>query len=491
MTFNSDTIPRKLWYPLNRVAALNAITEGDAQTSLFEWASTDNDEPITITLTLSLNEYVALASSIDVGMDIAYNQDALKIWWIWIRASNTMALCDQVADCIETSQTVQNTLNETIINQGQVNPDTIDPTTPEVDTRFPPDNRDEPISSSPVSCDKDELWAGILETVTRLDDNAKQFLDQAVAQADKAERAAQIIGLVPIIGDLAAESILIFSEVAPDLQNLFIAHTSQANLEATACALFELVCDECRYPTYDEYFEHFANQGISGLDDIGSLTFLAITDLLFGTQNLLASVCWHTMIAYELYVLYLGSTWTSFRGIKWLDIWAKLGQDDASSDWEILCEGCEPDWCYEWDFLTTNGNWSGCTGGQGKTTIWTNGIGWQAESGSGEDQTGISRVFTSVNIKRVELTYTETQTPSLNRLYTNGALCASSSPLYDPNDVIDNGDGTFTAEWSWTDQDFTAFKLYQENGGSSGLRTFIGLRIEGTGINPFDGGSDC
>lgn len=263
-------------------------------------------------------------------------------------------ICDCVADCIDTSALVQsalanaidtqtiiqNSINTIVQNAGTIDPDTINPDIALIPTRFPQAERDNNIHIPPAACDKDALWAGIRETVERLDDGARQFLEQAVAQADKAERAANIVSAIPLVGDLASALITTFSELAPDLLNLFNAYSSAANIDDTACAMFEIVCQECRYPTYQEYWNHYSNAGISGLDDIGSLTFTAITDLLFGTQNLAALVAYHTIISYQLYVLYLGSKFTSYRGTKWLNIWADIGEDNPDNGWELLCDGC-------------------------------------------------------------------------------------------------------------------------------------------------------
>jgi len=376
--------------------------------------SLDNDYPIPETpiqliLTVNASQFTNLLSAALNGALLSWPDDYNQVIWPLLKAGKMPLIidCKDVADCIETNEATQNAINTVVQNTGYIYPDSIDTETPLMDTRFPDADRDEEITTPPEMCDKDVLWAGILETVTRLDDNAKQFLDQAVAQSDKAERAAQMVSLIPIIGDLAADVITIFTETAPDLQNLFIAYSSQANIENAACEIFEMVCNECRYPTYDDYWNYYKNQGITGLDDIGSLTFLAITDLLMGTQNLLASVCWHTMIAYELFIMYLGSTFTGFRGTKWLGIWAKLGEDDASSDWEILCDGCGDTWCYEisvanglLESLPTPSNI-----GQGVMAVWHATEGWGRGANTSTDNFigldwdfGFSLTFTTINV---------------------------------------------------------------------------------------------
>jgi hypothetical protein len=98
----NDSEPRKLSFPLNR--SVSPIVSGGDFTSPAsttpEWQTLDNDEIVTITLTVSLNEFVALASAIDAGRDLAYSEKSIELWQIWVKAVNTLSLCQQIADCI-------------------------------------------------------------------------------------------------------------------------------------------------------------------------------------------------------------------------------------------------------------------------------------------------------------------------------------------------------------------------------------------------------
>lgn len=68
----------------------------------FTWPTTDNDERVNILLNLSLNEYIALSSCVDVGSDIAYGEDAILMWWIWVRSvlsTDPEATLSETGDC--------------------------------------------------------------------------------------------------------------------------------------------------------------------------------------------------------------------------------------------------------------------------------------------------------------------------------------------------------------------------------------------------------
>lgn len=335
----STTLPRYLPFPLQDSAGLSAETPADEQTTQLSWSTNDNDEKICIVLELSLNEYVALASAIDVGMDIAYNQDAVKIWWIWNRAF-TMDLCTQIADCINTNATTQAAIINLNNSTGSINADVIDSESPEYTNRFTPSASSQEILDLP-GCDKDKLWAGIRDgIVSRLDDNARNFLEEITAQADQVERAAGIIARIPLVGEVVAETIKQFSEIAPDLLNLFNAYSSLDHMDDIACDLFEMVCADCRYPTFDEVIDYYANFGISGIEDYRTLALKAVTDLLIGSALIAAQVCYFTIILYEMYILALGSLFNKYRGIRSLEIWASFAEDSPNDNWMILCDGC-------------------------------------------------------------------------------------------------------------------------------------------------------
>lgn len=360
MPFDSPYPARGLHYPLDRAVQTHADTPLGETVNIFTWPTPDPDERVRITHELSLNEYVGLATCVDVGSDIAFAEDAVKLWWIWVRSVNTVDFCTQVAECIASNVVTQQAVINMLNQSGAINPNKIDPSTPQMNNRFPQTQRGQQIIPPPADCNLDELWGGIREGIVKyLDDTARNFLEDVVAQADKGERAASIISAIPLVGDLAASLITQFVELAPDLLNLFNAYSSESALDTAACGLFELVCAQCRYPTYDEVFSYFASAGISGLDDIANLTWTAITDLLFGSSNLAALVCWHTIVAYELFTLYLGGTFLGRQGTKTLQIWADIGDELPSDNWELLCDACVPTgWGYEIDFTAELGLWT-------------------------------------------------------------------------------------------------------------------------------------
>lgn len=105
-----DSPKRPLPYPLQNALVFSTTTEDDTEpeaVSSFVWPA-DSDERVIVPFYLSLNEYNVLASTIDVGSDIAYGADALRVMWLWQRNMRIeVPLCDAILNCIETNEAVR------------------------------------------------------------------------------------------------------------------------------------------------------------------------------------------------------------------------------------------------------------------------------------------------------------------------------------------------------------------------------------------------
>lgn len=100
----SDISPHKrlLCHEL-RTALTSYGTAGLPSSIPLSWPFAEHDEQTEIVLRLSLDEYVALASCVDVGSDIAYGSEALRLWWTWTKSflgENMIKDCNDVIDCM-------------------------------------------------------------------------------------------------------------------------------------------------------------------------------------------------------------------------------------------------------------------------------------------------------------------------------------------------------------------------------------------------------
>jgi len=324
------------------------------------------DEKIDLHLRMSMSEFTAIASAIDVGRDIAFGERSYELWRTWIKALIGVVTvnCDDVADCIDTSEAVQVAIanNEYIMlanalsvaNNGINNP-LVEANTDTIHTLVSQGSAGNIINDEikPLeNCNLDKLWAGIRDgIVQRLDDNARSMLEFLVSKADGAERANALIGAIPIFGSMAQAVLEQMIEAAPDMLNLFEAYSSIEHMDEIACEIFGMVCAECRYPTIEEVYTYYALFGITGIGDLDDLVIAAATDLLFGSTETAALAFYHTMICYQMFVLLMGSKFHGLSGSNAIYTLASLGEDFANDNWEILCDSCDDAYArYTWDF---------------------------------------------------------------------------------------------------------------------------------------------
>lgn len=112
-----DGGPRPLPWPLKNPLVYSRTTEDDTEppASSFVWPE-DSDERVPVIFNLSLNEFVVLASTIDVGSDIAYGVDAIRVWWLWDRMMReNVAICAAIIDCIQNDADVQQALRDFMV----------------------------------------------------------------------------------------------------------------------------------------------------------------------------------------------------------------------------------------------------------------------------------------------------------------------------------------------------------------------------------------
>lgn len=111
--------PRPLTWSLKQPLVETVIVEddGDFPPSSFSWPE-DPNERVMIPFYLSLNEYNILGSTIDVGSDIAFAEDALRVVWLWMRNWRIQVpICAAVDDCIENNPaTIASIVNQLLIN---------------------------------------------------------------------------------------------------------------------------------------------------------------------------------------------------------------------------------------------------------------------------------------------------------------------------------------------------------------------------------------
>lgn len=331
------------------------------------------DELIDLHFRMSMSQFTAIASAIDIGRDIGFGEQSFELWRTWCKALigviSSMS-CEDIADCIETDETTQNaiadaiTINELIQNAvieqlgGLGNTNRVNATRTTIPDRNAPQSLEEDIKEL-ASCNLDALWAGIREMVQRIDDTSRDLLEDLATYNDLPQRYQAFIDVVPVLGDVAEGIATAATELIPDILNAYNSHSSESVLDEIACDLFSLVCAECRYPTFEELYNYYATLGFEMSDMDAMTTTLLVSKLslmMVGVPS--ASIVYFSVCTFNLFVLYIQATFNGVSGTNTLTKWARLGEDFANNNWRDLCETCAEQYAYvEWDLTTGMHGW--------------------------------------------------------------------------------------------------------------------------------------
>lgn len=265
---------------------------------------------------------------------------AYGVYEDWLSGECSMD-CNDVLACVQT-------VLEDIVSDGTINVNHIDvDDSTVIENRFPTTERQEGILPDPVSCSQDEVWSGIREVVSRIDGNGLDFWETIVAQTDTIERISEIIALVPLFGDLIGEGLELLADIAPSMRDQYLSFSSEGLIDDIACDLFALVCDECRYPSYQEVFDYYSGNSVLGVQHWEELAFSALVDALLGTELASAGIIYYTTNILQAWVLSALSQWVKTFGVKYVALWMGVGAADPDDAWELLCGPCgeEPSPC--------------------------------------------------------------------------------------------------------------------------------------------------
>jgi len=349
----------------------------------------DMTTPVTLTVSWSQEEYTRILSALLVGSEFTEPTMSMQIFYDFLKLTEggLPVTCEEIADCIESeiaegNTTLINSLTQTAISNGtggNFNHVNGDLTT--VLDRNPPLTLQEPINPE-FECDLDKLWAGIRHgIVERLDDTARDLLEDLAAINDLPQRFQAFIDVIPVLGDIAEGIVTLATETIPDILNLYNSYSSEAALDEIACNLFSLTCADCAYPTHEQLYNYYSTLGYE-LDAMDAQTLAPMMQKIAGMIGTFqpASIVYHSMITFQLFVLYLQAEWNGNAGSGAILKFAHLGEDFANNNWLELCEACDEQYSvWEWDFTTQGiGEFYPDTTQNTSKAIFVPGEGWRA-----------------------------------------------------------------------------------------------------------------
>lgn len=301
---------------------------GVSELSLDDWATEDADERVDIVLNISLNEYVALASTIDVGRDIAYGDNSIYLWWVWVRSLISMSICDAVTACINDPESgvmqaileqITLTDGDSSIENGQSQGDLIIGTT-----------------ANPT-CSLDMLWGGIESVIERANQNNIDVLEQLEVSTNTFEWVAEVAGGLFGVELPVIQSLMDWAQFIQDsiLEN-YEAEITTAYLEELQCDLFCLSKSNCEL-TPEILVDYFYDR-LSSVLTIGSLLSdtaeFIITGSWSGTE--IADVFFLSQFAFRAQL----GRWFEDIAFGSIDLDMRLGFTNPSDNWILLCDEC-------------------------------------------------------------------------------------------------------------------------------------------------------
>jgi len=198
------------------------------------WPTTDADERIVVPIELSLNEWIRITSSVDVGADIAYG-DAIPLQFLLQRIMTPTLLCDAIASCIESSDIVQSALQQSLNTTTTIN----------AGNRY---SQQTVIAGDADSngCGSDAKFGRILEFVNFIDVVQLDFFESVDAATNIIGQLSELIGAIPLFETLPIDEIVgAIGNTGEQWQDSYAASVNTQLLEDFRCQLWCAYGDQC------------------------------------------------------------------------------------------------------------------------------------------------------------------------------------------------------------------------------------------------------
>jgi len=232
--------------------------------------------------------------------------------------------CEQVNECLESGDlngSIQNIINN-ISYGGDASTTTMTAPAAKVNLVY--------------DCDPDLMYGAMTQMVDLFHRLILDFLENAVALTNWAQKVEYSVSSIPLIGSLPFDEQIGFIAIAVEnIQENYAASYNEGLRNDYICDLFCLALDGCEISLFGmaKYF------GLAFWKDITEITWLDLIEYLlegiFSGTELVHFI--HTILAFSL------AAGAEFLGISGdlLTAMVKSFYNDPDSDWETLCDACE------------------------------------------------------------------------------------------------------------------------------------------------------
>ena len=365
----SNAAPRRLpWDLRDFQAAMSANTGADTEEEgSFVWPE-DPDERTLVPFYLSQREYTAIASAIDVGSDIAFGTDAIRVWWLFVKnmrypvpicdlITEALLTCEDVqtaiATLIATSPVIQDALSEFVINNQAINQHIQDIANTAVLTAAERGMN----LLKPDVCDYGYTFNQASTFVFLLNQLVEDLFEAIEVGTNGLERAEKLVSAIPGVGGLLPfdEIIGLADDLIDNVKEDYLGAYDQGLYDDLRCGLWCTFKDTCGL-NIDEALAYYQDKLGSTLpqnpiDTLQAiLSFLALGDIPGDFP----------VYAMHLLVIAAMRAGQELFGINFAQLGLRItaAGDEVDNDWETLCDECvEPvSTCHEWNFVLTSGS---------------------------------------------------------------------------------------------------------------------------------------
>lgn len=374
--------PRHLPYPLDYQAGMVVDTPTGEETCGLPTFPEDSDEKITVLFRLSLNEFVRIASTVDVGSDLAYGEDGLKVWWTWIASVMCASFCEEMAECVSDPESpfvsaladalrnnplLAAAIAEALPETGVAAPGKSLTPGQAATSILPPEVKDEF-----GDCIPDALWGACLYLVQSGNRAITDFFEILESASNTLEASGIIASAIPAAGQYAGAAAEFADQMAENIAEGYSAAYTEDYENDLACAIFCAAMEGCEL-TPDMLID-ILNARMPELIDVATFGLLMAQ---IGTIIIPPESIADTAFLVYFTALKFGQQFGEVVGIRPLTDLMSLGADQlASNNWEVLCE-CGAAYCGFYDF--TIDDYSFVPGdGFGSSTSYIPGTGFRS-----------------------------------------------------------------------------------------------------------------
>lgn len=354
------------WYLKNQSVPPVDTGPDELSPGPFPWPL-DSDEEIYVAFKLSLNQFVAMLSSIDVGSAIAYSDDAAKVYWWFIRnfGGDAMQFCAKLIDCINTDADVQAALS-TFMREHPGG------TELPIETTVPPGVAAGNILAANPGCNPDILWTqciGLVQTANRM---VVDFLETWETYTNSGEIGGAVLNAIPALAGVVDASgidgvISYANAIADSIREGYDADYTLDYENALACEIFCAAQGDCAVSL--DMLTSIMNSRIGNQLTLSNMVELMLSlidaDVSgFNVADLYLAAFFNML---KVANLVLPITWGIEAYLRTIAIF-----NEPSDDWMVLCDDCAPEEripiiASEWDPVDVPGILSGPDG----SGFWT------------------------------------------------------------------------------------------------------------------------